>query len=35
MRANFDVARKPPGISGAQVDNSFAKTSKNLLASKA
>jgi len=32
---NFDVARKPPDISGAQADNSFAKISKNLLTSTA
>jgi hypothetical protein len=32
---NFDVARKPPDISGAQAGNSFAKISKNLLTSTA
>jgi len=34
LRPNFDEARKPPDISGAQADNSFAKISKNLLTPK-
>jgi hypothetical protein len=33
MTPNSDLARKPPNISGAQADNTFAKSSKNLLAS--
>jgi hypothetical protein len=32
--SKYDVVRKPPSISGAQADHSFAETSKNLLTSK-
>jgi hypothetical protein len=31
MLPNFDVARKPPGTSGSQLDNKPAKISKNPL----
>jgi len=35
MSVNFDVARKPPDISGELLENKPAETSKNLLTSTA
>jgi hypothetical protein len=34
MRPNFDVASKPPDMSGGQLNNAPRKTLKNILSSK-